>query len=367
MTIDTTSFADAVLEQASAWIVRLRSDQASEQDQQDFALWLAELPENRAAFDEMMILWEAMGTGIDASDAASSITALLGRVTRDNGPSASNDDPTYGVSQQSAQAILDNTYPKPFPALATFAAMAASILVVAFVFLASNSPLQSELVPEQTLYATPVGKQQRFVLEDGSMIELNTGSQVAVSYTKGIRNLHLLQGEAYFKVSPDKSRPFVVTAGAGQVTAVGTAFNIQLSPGGAPIGTMVVAVTEGHVAVTDSETKNHRTVPVALGQQTRVNTGGQVGAVQAADLSLITAWREKTLIFRATDLATALTELNRYLSQPVDTSDPSLHNLNVSGTFSLEEPEVTLDAIVEAFDLQSYRNPFDNKRRLYLR
>jgi transmembrane sensor len=368
VTIDTTSFTEQVLDQASAWIVRLRSDQVTEQDQQDFALWLAESTQHQQAFDEMMVLWETMGSNLD-SGGKTSISALLGKVSTPNSPPASNDciDKEYGVLPGSPTILAYAQGAQRFPYLAAFASLAASVLVVALVFLASAPPLNHpELSPQQTLYATPVGKQQRFTLPDGSVLELNTDSQVAVSYSNELRKLQLLRGEAFFDVKPDPSRPFVVAAGAGQVTAVGTAFNIQLSPGGAPAGTMLVAVTEGRVAVSDSASQALEPVPVDRGQQAQVTSVG-IGPVEAADLKLVSAWREKTLIFRTASLATALAELNRYLAEPVDVSDPSLSNLSVSGTFSLEEPEVTLSAIVEAFNLQSYKNPFDNKTRLYLR
>ena len=366
MTIDTTSYSEEVLEQASAWIVRLRSDHATEQDQQDFALWLAESSDHQQAFDEMMVLWEAMGTGLNPTDDQAAITALLGKVSADNGPKASNDCQSENATKLTSSTV-SHLAAKPYPLVASFAAMAASLLFVALVLFASNPSINETLELQRTLYATPIGKQQRFTLDDGSFIELNTDSKVAVIYEDDLRGLELIQGEAYFDVVPNPERPFVVTAGAGTVTAVGTAFNIQLSSGFAPDGTMLVAVTEGHVAVTNTSSGHDETVPVALGQQARVNELGQVGPVEAADLTLVSAWREKTLIFRETNLAAALVELNRYLPQPVDTSDPSLGNLNVSGTFSLEEPEATLAAIIQAFELQSYRNPFDNKRRLYLR
>lgn len=380
MTIDTSSFTEELLDQASAWIVRLRSDQATERDQQDFASWLAESPQHQAAFDEMMVLWQAMGETTNHSNPQPSISGLLGKVSVGNS-SASNDFSDQAIYTESPAKIRPSTKrgvsgSNPSPIIASFAALAASVAIVALVFLSSAPPTHQQLAPEQILYATPVGKQQRFTMEDGSILELNTDTQVAVSYNADRRSLQLIHGEAFFAVKPDSSRPFIVSAGAGQVTAVGTAFNIQLSPGGASEGSMLVAVTEGKVSVSNNKDYfvNKSTQPrpaepihVKVGQQSRVDEAGDISAVEPADLKLVGAWREKTLIFRASSLATALTELNRYLAHPVDVSDPSLQKLTVSGTFSLEEPETTLAAIVEAFQLQSYKNPFDDKTRLYLR
>lgn len=371
MAINTTSFAEEVLDQASAWIVRLRSDQVTERDQQDFALWLAQSRDHQAAFDEMMVLWEAMGSD-SAQPRESTISALMGKVSKGNAPPASND--CNGVEVDSPASTVNNKSAskpgrlfglKPIPLIASFGSLAASVVVVALVILGGGPGPLEEPPLERSLYATPVGKQQRFTLEDGSVVELNTNSRVAVSYTDSRRLLQLLQGEAHFDVVPNPERPFVVSTEQGQVTAVGTAFNIQLSMLNSSDTAMVVTVTEGKIAV-DAK-RSGLNLAMTVGQQTSVDSAGAIAEVENADLPLVTAWREKTLIFRATDLSAALTELNRYLAHPVDVSDPSLLNLAVTGTFSLEEPEATLSAIIESFQLQSYKNPFNDSTRLYLR
>ncbi len=380
MTIDTKSFSEQVLDQASAWIVRLRSDQVTEQDQQDFALWLAESEQHQKAFDEMMVLWEAMGSTTEKKP-SSSVSALLGKVSADNGPSASNDGDSAASAgdkaiknkitalQQSSQSSTakQNSKLKRRGLIAGLGAIAASALVVGIFSFTGPEPSPANPATAQTLFATPIGKQQRFVLEDGSAIELNTDSKVSVEYTDNARKLHLIQGEAYFEVEPDPNRPFTVTGGRGQVTAVGTEFNIQLKTHSQP-GAMLVAVTEGTVAVAKTGSPlNSGATQVDIGHQIDVTSDGELGNIVAADLELVSAWREKTLIFRNSSLSSALVELNRYLPNPVDTSDPSLDSLNISGTFSLDEPEATLGAIVDAFELQSYKNPFDSRTRLYRR
>jgi FecR protein len=64
-------------------------------------------------------------------------------------------------------------------------------------------------------------------LADGSHVELNSQSAIAIHYDAGQRRVRLLEGEAWFEVSPDPVRPFVVEASGGTVTALGTAFNVD--------------------------------------------------------------------------------------------------------------------------------------------
>lgn len=381
MTIDTTSFSEEVLEQASAWIVRLRSDQVSTQDKEDFALWLAASKRHQAAFDEMMVLWDVMGSE-PLVEKTSPISALLGQVSANNGPTASNDccefefDHSSQSSSPQIQTTSNNTGNvgtaqnfrlKPIQSLAALTTLAASFLLIAiFVFYSPTNGISVEQNPALTLYSTPIGIQQRYTLPDGSIVELNTNSTISVRYEEGFRHLDLIQGEAHFDVKPDPSRPFVVEAGQGQVTAIGTAFNIQVSTFGTTVGEMIVAVTEGKVSVTDRQRLNQKIALIA-GQQSHVSRYGDIGQAQTADLKLVSAWREKTLIFRSTELSAALEELNRYLAEPVDVSHPSLSNLSITGTFSLEAPEATLSAIIQAFELQTLPNPYSNTTRLYQR
>jgi len=234
----------------------------------------------------------------------------------------------------------------------------------------------------QELYATPVGKQQRFTLSDGSILQLNTGTQVTLRYSETKRQLNLLQGEAYFEVSPDANRPFIVDTGFGEITAIGTAFDINRRE-----DSVVITVTHGVVAISDTrvfnqsgnlfeylsdkqtphQDKPHRTIKVSIGEQVTVNANSGISVVENADLEKITAWRSETLIFRDARLIDALTDLNRYLAQPIDLSDPSLQTLRISGTFNISDPNSTFAAIASSFQLESYKSPITNKTRLYRR
>jgi len=48
-------------DQASAWVAKLSSDCVNEQDLEGFALWLSRSNEHKAAFDDVMELWEDLG------------------------------------------------------------------------------------------------------------------------------------------------------------------------------------------------------------------------------------------------------------------------------------------------------------------
>ena len=70
-------------------------------------------------------------------------------------------------------------------------------------------------------YATAATRQQQVALVDGSVVNLNVGTDVQVALTPSARRVTLTAGEAHFAVAHDTARPFIVTAGGVVVTSVG--------------------------------------------------------------------------------------------------------------------------------------------------
>jgi transmembrane sensor len=91
-------------------------------------------------------------------------------------------------------------------------------------------------------YASEVGEHRQIRLRDGSTVHLNTASRLRVDYSTTARDVHLLAGEALFKVASDPKRPFRVHTGAAIVQAVGTQFNVDSHR-----DRLVVAVLDGEV------------------------------------------------------------------------------------------------------------------------
>jgi ferric-dicitrate binding protein FerR (iron transport regulator) len=109
-------------------------------------------------------------------------------------------------------------------------------------------------------------------------------------------------------------------------------------------------VTEGKVKVAQKGEPSQEKF-LSMRHQVELRPSG-LGNVTTLGFDEAVAWRSKTVVFQKTDLSMAVAEINRYLSRPVKL-DESLREsqLRVSGTFSLEAPEATLDAIVAAFNL----------------
>jgi transmembrane sensor len=93
-----------------------------------------------------------------------------------------------------------------------------------------------------TQFETATGEQRTFELPDGSVVYLNTHSHVAIRFAAHTREVHLLNGEALFRVHHDTSRPFRVSTDDAVVQAVGTQFDVYRREDGT-----VISVIEGRV------------------------------------------------------------------------------------------------------------------------
>lgn len=184
-----------------------------------------------------------------------------------------------------------------------------------------------------------VGERKLLTLDDGSHVQLDSRSAIAVRYEAKERRLVLLAGEAWFEAAPDPSRPFVVEAGEGRVTALGTAFDIALEPSGAR-----VTVLEHRVAVSSGG----KTTIVEEGQQTGFERNAPVRAPGSADVDAATAWRRGKLIVNRRPLAEALAAIGRYHRGFVYCIDPSVCARRISGVFGAEDDPLQSVAEIEA-------------------
>lgn len=102
-------------------------------------------------------------------------------------------------------------------------AVAAAVLLL----LIGWQQLPGVMLRWQSDYMTATGQRDTITLPDGSTATLNTSTAIAVDFSGGRRRVTLLDGEAYFDVQHDPSRPFVVAGHFAQVEVKGTAFSVR--------------------------------------------------------------------------------------------------------------------------------------------
>jgi transmembrane sensor len=216
-------------------------------------------------------------------------------------------------------------------------AIAAGVAVVLIGGLLLGGPqLRSLFAPT---YSTQIGEQRSIALEDGSVVELNSRSTLRTKFTKGLRAVELVDGEAIFRVAKDAKRPFRVRTGATDIVAVGTAFNVNASD-----ARTIVTVLEGRVRVND-RTANRAAaeglaanIELAVGEQLIVSRERPVVRVSLPDTEKVTSWTERRLIFEDTPISSAAAEFARYSPRQIHVEDLQLGARRITGVFDATDP-----------------------------
>jgi transmembrane sensor len=348
-------------EEAAEWFVRLQQGgELSLSELQAWEDWIAD-PENRKSFAAITELWshvecieppsmpgaeELVGDDYDGSE---SVAAWLSNRT----PAAPRDErhgsvveirrvPSAPTPTQHVESTSARLWKRRF-AHPGFAAVAAAALV-AVVGLLSYAMLRSNVIGQQQTYETGTAEHRRIPLADGSIVELGARSVVRVQLTDEQRDVFIDGGEAFFEVAKDPERPFIVRAGALQLTALGTAFNVRRDA-----DRVVVSVQEGRVraAVNDAEEALGTLTPR---QQLRYDASGS-GPIERVDLERIAAWREGRLQYLYEPLSDVVGDINRYSHRQI-VLDERASQLRFTGTVFPENVAGFIDQLPGIFSLQ---------------
>lgn len=216
--------------------------------------------------------------------------------------------------------------------------LAAAALLAVGLWLHAPSPTEAA--------ATSVAQRKTLKLADGTVVELNARTSVLVALAGHDRHVRLAEGEAFFTVAKDKSRPFIIDTPAGAVRVTGTVFDVHADTA----AKLTVTVVEGSVQVTPT-TDGAASQPYALtaSDQLTARAGAPttVRRLNQDQLAAALAWRQGDAVFDGTPLATALAQFARYHGQTI-TAAPSVATLKVGGRYRLDD----LDGFLN--DIQSF-------------
>lgn len=297
-----------VREQAVDWLVRLTGDPDDEALRLAFERWRAEDPAHAEIFARAQ---RAIG---DAS-------LLIRR------------EPEFAQKAMTATGTRRKTV----------TALAAIVGIGAGLFLSFDGPMwmRADVIAGK-------GERPILALEDGSTLQLNAQSAVAYQFTSAERRIVLLRGEAFVQVAADSSRPFVVEAGGGTTTALGTAFDVNLTDD----GTSVTVIEHAVSVSTDAAMLPRR---VAVNEQVSYDHDGRLGDIKPIDPFVAAAWRQGRLVFEERTIASVVEEIGRYVPGKILIADAGVGARRVSGSFDLSDPVGALQGLAEAFDVKVTR------------
>jgi len=219
------------------------------------------------------------------------------------------------------------------------AATAAAVLVVATVW----SVLRTQGYVPQT-YQTATGQVRDVVLPDGSIVGLNTQTELEWVGNPHDRRVRLIRGEAYFQVVHDPSRPFRILLAHSEVQVLGTRFDVYQMAN----GDVRVSVVSGTVAVEGLDSVGATpswSRRLTAGQQIEYSPVGLVADVHAIVAQKVIRWRQGILETQGEPLSDFVSDLSRYTTQRIVISDPRAAVQKVGGAFSIHDIADTLDRL----------------------
>lgn len=295
-----------IREAAARWTVR-RDRGLSSAEAIEFELWLAADPRHAAAMQRSAAAW-----------------SLLDRV------------PESVAAPVFAAARRRRSFWRRSLLVGSIAA-AAAVTLVAY----RSSRSRGNNSPAAFAVATAVSSPRQLTLPDGTVVQLNAGSEVIEQFTAAERRVTLARGEAHFAVTRNPARPFLVHAGNLEVCAVGTAFNVRLQS-----SSVDVLVTEGVVQLDrrSAHAPEENSLPAIpllnSGQRAVVPLVPERSAVDIVvtnpspeEITRSLAWQAPLLRLGGATLAELVLEFQRRSGQRVILADPALGSLRVGGRF----------------------------------
>ena len=223
-----------------------------------------------------------------------------------------------------------------------FLKMAAIIVIVLtagyFLFYLISNPSTEQLVAGNSVVST--------TLTDGTEVTLNHNSILKYPkiFASNIRTVQL-QGDAYFDVTHDLSKPFVIRTKNIQIEVLGTSFYINAK---VEQPTVDVIVHTGKVAIIgDKEEKLFLTA----GEKGTFNkSNGQLIKKENRDQNFI-SWKTRQLIFNNESLVNVVDKLNQTYHSNITIDNPDIYNCLLTATFEEQSLEIILEVLQETFDL----------------
>ncbi len=335
---------------AADWFVIIHAEEEpSSETLQAWLRWMDQHEGNRMSFEAIAQAWH--GTPGSAALTMPSAEELLADTYQ-------GDEPVdeWLANQAIATARVDCAESRAAGWLAhmrrrTWLA-AAALVIGALGVLVMNRDLAVH-GSQSDVFTTKSGEQMEITLADGSRVWLGPRSNLQVGFTKEQRAIHLTTGEAFFSVKKDRSRPFVVRANGGDITAVGTAFNVR-----AVADHVTVSVSEGVVTVaSERQLMTPKSVPVRVASGQQVTFVAQeaiksTAIIQSAALGERARWRDGVLVYRNEPLRDVVMDVARYSDKELEITGDAIGELRYSGVVYEGVVDEWVAALPESFPVK---------------
>ncbi|MBK0022902.1 FecR domain-containing protein [Ochrobactrum sp. S46] len=312
------------MDAALNWFALLQGYPEDKELKARFGLWLQADPKNAKAFSQIAGVWDLTELDLIAADVGKTV-GRVAHLERRRG----------AVPVRSLRKIW------------TRAALAAAAVVVLAVGIQQYPAM---MLNWRADYQTATGARQDITLPDGSRMTLNTASAISLDFEGGKRSVTLLQGEAYFDVVHDASRPFKVAAAFSEVEVKGTAFSVRSDQ-----DMDKVVLERGLVDVTRLPVKEDK-AELHPGESITATATG-LSVVSIANAETVLSWRDGRLVFENEPFKQVLQEIGRYYRHSIIVTSDRIGQAKVTGNYRLDNPERTIRSLAATIGATVTRLP----------
>lgn len=307
---------DALLDEALDWIVQLKTGEPTRGDIEALQRWRQQSVAHEEAFKKAARVYRH--AGIAARELACQPVAV-------NATRAPRRSPSEVVARR---AFLGGA----------IAAATAGYLVV-------RPPLGlwPSLEELSADYRTAKGEQRKIAVSAGVSLQLNTQTSIALRDVQDETRIELISGEASVATTLSSSKPFVMLAANGRISAVEADFNARCLDGVVSVTCLNGAVHVGH---------GGNAVRLQKAEQVSYSSHG-IEASVAVDPAQVAAWQDGLLIFRDRPLADVVDEVNRYRPGKIVITNADLKRRVVNGTFQISKLENFVPQVQQLFGAQA--------------
>jgi transmembrane sensor len=322
-------------------LAKYMAGEASEQETNVMEEWLGKSAENRALYNSIKSDWKLMDTMKTQFNTDKAWNKVHERIAAGEGFPVMHDSPD-------AQVRSRRFFMTPLRVAASIMLMA---LLGTSVWFITNS------MKHVSYTAGNEERGKQIVLPDGSSIFLNASSSLSYSrsFNRKLREVKL-DGEAFFEVTPDKTKPFRIYAKKACITVIGTSFNVNAGKNNNQVS---VYVATGIVELSETENRSNR-ILLKPGNMGMMNNK-EITSLTAANENAI-AWKTGTLSFRDTKLLEVTSLLNDIYGVNIVLRESGLDTTRINGDYQ-NDP---LDEILQVICKQTHLTVEKSDDMIYL-
>ncbi len=311
-------------------ITRYFSAEASEQEILLLSAWIKENTENQKIFEEYHKTWlnlekERIEKNINIDNEWNKINELI---------KSTKQTKIIPIKSESEPKIISRV----LKYAAVFVFLAVSTVVMYYYF---SKPATKQLMAKTNIIESK--------LPDGTSVTLNTGSSLEYpeKFEKDKRSVKL-KGEAYFNVTHDAAKPFIISAENIRIEVLGTSFYVNTNN---PEGKVEVILTNGKVAVYHIDTPNEKVI-LEPGEKIELSANQKDYSKTVNEDENYLSWKTRNLIFTDKPLSEIIKTLNKVYHSNIQIKNNNIANCRITASFDNQSLDAILHVIEATVDVK---------------